>query len=231
MSSCYGQGLAAVAGAVVTMLHPDAMSTCSMNTPHRGKTLLPCNTSGAFKKLQEIRTPGRSHYCPYHQASWRRKGEAEGAIYISNTFNGHEKAKTWWVRPSGREEMSQGLRHVHWGWWRAGDHDGQSKGGREKLIQIVSQSSRVGVSSGSRGRCGLLRAQLSPETTAENYLLWPSTSALGSLAIGCSLKKLFCLEGLSPASIFLHALCPLAGPYHLSSSSPALPHASRSAAC
>lgn len=110
-----------------------AASPChehSTNTPRRGKTLLPCNTSCAFKKLQESWAPGQSHYCLYGQK------EAEGAIYISTSFTGREKAKTWWLRPAGRQGMSQGLRQVHRGWWRVGDQDGQSEGGRTNLSQI-----------------------------------------------------------------------------------------------
>lgn len=46
------------------------------------------------------------------------------------------------------------------------------------------------LATGSGRRGGPLRAQLSPATTTEDSLLCPSTSALGSLAIGHSLKKL-----------------------------------------
>lgn len=106
MSSCSAAGRA-----VVAVLHPSSRSKSS-----RSKSSTPCTV---FFSLQALRcfqkTPRNLGSRPklllfYHLSYWQEKEEIEGAIFTSTTFAGHEKAKTWWERPSGGEGRSGGLR-------------------------------------------------------------------------------------------------------------------------
>lgn len=102
MSSCSAPGRA-----VVAVLHPNPRSNSSRRNPPGASPpysaqLFPAGL-GCFKKKLPRKLGSRPKLLLfYHLSYWQGKEETEQFVSQPG-FAGHEKAKSWWERPSGGE--------------------------------------------------------------------------------------------------------------------------------